>query len=122
MECVVELGRDDSCKRRHRPTFAAGSYLSQPTLNTTAAVGGLWDTGAGSIAIGGSALTLVGTLTINGNASTGIEMDAGAGALTINAPLVLSNSQQWINNSSATLTVNGKVSGNGSLTKLGLAR
>jgi autotransporter-associated beta strand protein len=60
----------------------------------------------------------VGT-TINGNAGTGIEMDSGAGALTINTPLVLQNNQQWINNSSNSLTVSSAVSGAGRLTKLG---
>ena len=56
---------------------------------------------------------------INSNTGTGIEVDAGAGPLTINAPLVLQNNQQWINNSASALTVNGDISGTGSLTKLG---
>ena len=81
--------------------FSAASYTSQPSLASTAAVGGIWDTGSGAVTIGGtSALTLFGT-TINGNAGTGIEVDAGAGPLTINAPLVLQNNQQWINNSAS---------------------
>ena len=99
--------------------FAAASYASQPALTSPAAAGGIWDTGGGAITIGGtSALTLFGT-TINSNPGTGIEVDAGAGPLTINAPLALQNNQQWINNSANALTINGAVSGSGSLTKLG---
>jgi autotransporter-associated beta strand protein len=63
-------------------------------------------------------LTLFGT-TINGNTGTGIEIDAGAGPITVNAPLVLQNNQQWTNSSASPLTVNGAISGNGSLTKIG---
>ena len=78
--------------------FSAAAYNSQPSLTSTAAVGGIWDIGAGNVTIGGtSALTLFGT-TINGNTGTGIELDVGAGPLTINAPLVLQNNQQWLNN------------------------
>ncbi len=99
--------------------FAAASYTSQPSLTTTANVGGIWDTGGGAITIGGnSALTLFGT-TINSNTGTGIEVDPGAGPLTVNAPLVLQNDQQWINNSLKSLTVNGNISATGSLTKIG---
>ena len=83
--------------------FSAASYNSQPSLSSTAALGGIWDTGGGAVTIGGtSALTLFGT-TINGNTGTGIEIDAGAGPLTINAPLVLQNNQQWLNNSAGAL-------------------
>jgi autotransporter-associated beta strand protein/T5SS/PEP-CTERM-associated repeat protein len=101
--------------------FNAGSYSaagSQPTLLFTANLGGLWDTGGGAITISGSALSLYGT-TINGNAGTGIELDATAGSLTLNAPLVLQNNQQWINNSLSPITVNGAVSGNSALTTSG---
>ncbi len=99
--------------------FPAGSYISQPSIISPASVGGIWDTGAGSVSIGGTnALTLFGT-TINDNPNTGIELDAGAGPLTINAPLILQNNQQWVNNSASLLTVNGPVSGAGSLTLLG---
>ena len=61
----------------------------------------------------------MGTNTINGNANTGIEVDSGAGGLTINAPLTLANSQWWINNSSNPLTVNGPIGGPGGLTTSG---
>jgi len=99
--------------------FPAGSYMSQPSIISPASVGGIWDTGADSVSIGGTnALTLFGT-TINDNPNTGIELDAGAGPLTINAPLILQNNQQWVNNSASLLTVNGPVSGAGSLTLLG---
>ena len=62
-------------------------------------------------------MTLYG-ITINGNTATGIEVDAGR-AVAINAPLVLQNSQQWIDNSANGLTVNGNISGSSGLTKSG---
>jgi autotransporter-associated beta strand protein len=84
--------------------FAGASYTSQPTLSSTAAVGGLWVTGAGAVTLGGSSLTIAG-ITINGNASTGIEMDGSAGGLSITAPLVLSANQTWLNNSANSLSL-----------------
>ncbi len=99
--------------------FSAASYTSQPSLSSTAGIGGIWDTGSGPITIGGTTLTIAGTNTINGNANTGIELDPGAGPLTINAPLVLANNQQWINNSASPLTVSGNISAAGSLTAIG---
>ncbi len=98
--------------------FNAASYNNQPSLSTPASVGGIWGTGGGTVTIDGNALALYGT-TINSNAGTGIELDSGGGSLTINAPLVLQNDQQWINNSGNPLTVNSDISGPGGLTKLG---
>ncbi len=63
-------------------------------------------------------MALFGT-TINSNTSVGIELDPGAGKLTINCPMFLPNSQQWINNSTSPFTLNGNVSGPGSLTLTG---
>ena len=98
---------------------ANATYGSQPMLTATAAVGGLWSTGSGAIAISGSALTLGGVV-INGGAAVGIEMDSGAGSLAIGAPLVLAGSQTWLNNSSNPLTVSGSVvNGGNSLTVAG---
>ena len=96
------------------------AYTNQPTLTATASVGGLWDTGSGAITVSGSALTLSGT-SINGSlAAEGIEMDPGAGALTISAPLTLGGAQQWLNNSGGLLTVSGAVNNGGnSLTVAG---
>lgn len=97
--------------------FAAGSYsepASTPTLTATSNLGGIWDTGAGAIAIGGSAITLYGA-TINGNAATGIELDATAGSLTVNVPLVATQNQTWINNSANALTLAGNVNDSASL-------
>jgi fibronectin-binding autotransporter adhesin len=99
--------------------FAGASYVSQPSLSTSAIIGGLWDTGAAAVTISGSALTLTGTDTINGNANTGIEADLAAGALTINAPLVLAHNQTWINNSVNPITVNGPLTGGYALTTSG---
>ncbi|MGO9108091.1 MAG: beta strand repeat-containing protein [Thermoguttaceae bacterium] len=97
--------------------FAAASYTSQPSLSTTAAIGGIWDTGSGAVTIGGTTLSIA-SATINGNAGTGIELDAGAGPLTINAPLDLTNAQTWISNSLNAITVNGNMVA-GSLTETG---
>jgi autotransporter-associated beta strand protein len=91
--------------------FGSASYIFQPNLSAAAAVGGIWDTGAGGLTIGGSTLTLQAAL-INGNYATGIEMDPGAGAVTITAPVALKGSQTWVNNAS-TLLVQGNVALNG---------
>ena len=99
--------------------FSSASYTSQPSLVSAASIGGVWDTGSGAVTIGGTnALTLFGT-TINSKTGTGIEIDASVGSLTINAPLVLQNNQQWINNSATPFTLNGGISGTGSLTTIG---
>ena len=98
--------------------FSGAAYAFQPSLTTTASVGGIWSTGSASLTISGSELALYGT-TINSKSGTGIEVDAGAGALNINAPLDLQNNQQWINNSVNSITVNGNVSGSGDLVKAG---
>jgi hypothetical protein len=101
--------------------FPAASYsatASTPTLSSPANLGGIWDTGAGAVTVAGSAITLFGTA-INGNVPIGIELDASAGPLAINAPLVVQNNQQWINNSLNSITVNGNISGTGNLTILG---
>src|SRR5262249_46881549 len=70
--------------------FNSASYLNGPSLTSTASVGGLWSTGTAAVTLSGSSLTLYG-LAISGNTATGIELDSGAGAMTINAPLVLQN-------------------------------
>jgi autotransporter-associated beta strand protein len=92
--------------------FNLGAYTYQPNLTAPASVGVLWNTGSGSLAITGSALT-INSATINGNASTGIEMDPGAGALTISSSLALGGSQTWLNNSSNVFTVAGNVANGG---------
>ena len=89
--------------------FKGASYSIEPSLTSTASVGGIWSTGGGSLVIGGATLTLFGA-TINGNNSTGIEVDTNGGPLTINAPLVLVTGQQWVNNSANALMVNGNIS------------
>jgi fibronectin-binding autotransporter adhesin len=102
--------------------FAAASYNAQPaTITTTASIGGIWDTGSAPLTVSGMYnLALFGT-TINSNSGTGIELDAGAGQLTVNTnlALILQNSQQWIDNSTNSITVNGIITGN-SLTYLGI--
>ena len=89
------------------------AYTYQPNLSSGTAVGGLWDTGSGSLTISGSTLTL-NSATITG-ANQGIEMDTGAGALTISAPLALGAAQTWLNNSSSPLAVSGNISNGGNL-------
>ncbi len=97
--------------------FAAGSYTAQPSLTSTAAIGGIWDMGTGAITISGTTLSIA-AATINSNLGTGIELDSGAGPLSINAPLVLTSAQTWINNSVSPITVNGNMAA-GSLTETG---
>ena len=67
--------------------FSSASYTYQPSLTSTASLGGIWDTGSGSLSISGSTLALYGT-TI-GSSGTGIQMDPGAGALSISSTLRL---------------------------------
>jgi hypothetical protein len=92
--------------------FGLGGYTYQPILTTTASIGALWNTGGGSMAITGTTLT-INSATVNGNADMGIEMDPGAGSLTISAPLNLAAPQTWLNNSTAPLTLAGNVANNG---------
>jgi autotransporter-associated beta strand protein len=92
--------------------FNLGAYAFQPNLTAAASVGALWNTGSGSLAIAGSTLTL-NSATINGNSSAGIEMDAGAGALTISSSLALGVPQMWLNNSSSPLTIAGNIANAG---------
>ena len=54
------------------------TYAYQPNLSSGTAVGGLWDTGSGTLTIGGSALT-INAATIGVNNTTGIEMDSWQG-------------------------------------------
>jgi fibronectin-binding autotransporter adhesin len=86
--------------------FPSASYSGQPTTDTPGdTVGAVWDNGAGSVTIGGTgALTITGT-TVNGNAATGVELDFGAGSLTINCPITMGANQQWISNSANAITV-----------------
>jgi autotransporter-associated beta strand protein len=88
--------------------FSFNSYNNQPNVTVATSVGGIWGTGAGAVTIGGSPLTL-NSATINNSTATGIEMDPGAGPLSINAPLVIGAAQTWLNNSSSPLAVNGNV-------------
>ncbi len=68
------------------------------------------------ISIGGLSLQINAT-SANGNvAGNGISLAAGAGAVTIAAPILLGGSQTWANNSTNSLTVSGSVTGTGSLT------
>jgi autotransporter-associated beta strand protein len=94
--------------------FSLSSYGFQPNLTATASIGSLLQTGGGAVTITGSALTINST-TIGTNASTGIEMDPGAGALTISSSLVLGGAQTWLNNSGSLLTVTGNIATAGNL-------
>lgn len=84
-------------------------YGYQPNVGEVNTIGGIWQTGGAAVNVtGGSPLTINGA-TINGNANTGIELDPGAGAVSISAPVVVGGSQQWLNNSSSALTFMGPV-------------
>ena len=96
--------------------FVNPSLYNYPPSITTAplTVGGLWETGAAPLTIGGAnVLTINGTVINNGSTITGIEMDSTAGALTINAPLALGAAQTWLNNSGSLLTVSNSVNKGG---------
>ena len=94
--------------------FNSASYTNMPnTGGSAASVGAVWDTGTAALTISNTSnagvLTLTGT-TVS-TTGIGIEVDSGAGALTIAAPLALGGPQTWLNNSSHTLTISGTVSG-----------
>ena len=94
-----------------------GSYgVNMPVLSSAGAAAGVWDTGSGTLTIGGSPLTIAGT-TINGSSVTeGIEMDAGAGNLTLSSSILLTTAQWWVNNSTVgTLTATGGTVNNNGL-------
>jgi len=69
------------------------------------------DTSAVTLNADGHSLTIA-------NAA-GITVNSGAGAVTLNAPVILGANQTWTNHSSNALTVGGVVSGAFSLTKSG---
>jgi autotransporter-associated beta strand protein len=87
--------------------FNLPSYSFQPNVGEPDTIGGAWNTGAGAVTITGSSILTIDGATINGNANTGIELDAGAGSMTVSAPIALGGSQQWLNNSGSALTVSG---------------
>jgi fibronectin-binding autotransporter adhesin len=83
---------------------AATPYKNQPGVSSSASVGGVWDTGSTTLTVSGASnLTLNGT-TIGANSGMGVEVDAGAGAMTVSASVTLGASQQWLNNSSNPFT------------------
>jgi autotransporter-associated beta strand protein len=94
--------------------YSNSGYTNQPSTDTPSdIVGAVWDNGSGSVTIGGAgALTITGTL-VGSNASTGVELDLGAGSLTINCPITMGANQQWINNSANPITVTSTINGNG---------
>ena len=63
--------------------FNSSTYTFQPVLTFVGSAAGIWDPGSGSVSIAGSQTFLLAGGTVNGNPSTGIEMDPGAGGLTI---------------------------------------
>ena len=94
-------------------------YTNLPSIDAVSlSVGGIYDTGSGTLAIGGSNALTINRTTINGNANTGIEMDPGAGALTIGVPVNMGEWQQWLNNSDSLLTVSGSIANGGFLLTL----
>ena len=101
--------------------LAAATLASNLTVNSVTF--GTGATAANPVTISGS-----GTLTINagvgGNpAGTGIVVQSGAAAVTINANVALAASQSWTNNSANTFTVGGGVNlGANTLTLAGTGR
>ena len=96
--------------------FNRSGYSFLPNVGETDVVGGIWDTGSGSLTIGGASNLALNGVLVNGNANTGIEMDAAAGPLTISAPTVPGNSQTWLNNSGSLLAISGNISNGNALT------
>ena len=89
-----------------------------PMVNGAAAANSLEFNNASGVTIGGT-----GTITLAAglntfNAGTGIVVDAGAGASTINANLSLPTSEQFVNNSANPLTLNGSIGATGTGTTL----
>jgi fibronectin-binding autotransporter adhesin len=101
--------------------FNGSGYLNQPsTSGGSESVGAVWEAAAsGSLSISGTCgLTFTGT-TLVGTVVTGIEMDSGAGGLSISAPLTVAGAQTWLANSANPLIVSGNVVGSKSLTTSG---
>ncbi len=99
-----------------------GTFTNQPTLGTSnATTQGLWVTGNGNTGVNGlttiggtGTLTITGDATLDGNANTGILLDgSGNNSLTINAPITLTNTTNFMVNNSGTLTVGGLSLSNG---------
>ncbi len=74
-------------------------YGFQPNVGELNTIGGIWQTGNAPLNITGTSTLMINGTTISGNASTGIELDPGAGSMSITAPVILGGSQQWFNNS-----------------------
>ena len=92
--------------------FTSPAYAFQPSLlSVSQSLAGIWDNGAGSLTIGSNspfALTLSGT-TVNGHLTTGLEVDSGAGSLTISAPVSIGAAKTWLNNSTNPVTISGNL-------------
>jgi fibronectin-binding autotransporter adhesin len=94
--------------------FNNSTYVgAQPTLSAPANLGGLWDTGSGSLSVNSNTLTLNGAAINGGTANTGIELDSGAGSLTIGSGITLGASQTWLDNSTKAFKITGPVNVNG---------
>jgi autotransporter-associated beta strand protein len=94
----------------------ATSYNNQPNVGEANSVGAIWQTGAASVNVTGASTLSISGATINppipAATPEGIEMDPGAGPLSISAPLVVgtgTGNQFWLNDSSSALTVSGPV-------------
>ena len=92
-----------------------GTYNYQPYLTSSGTAGAIWDVGSASLTISGtSGATLqLPAVTVNSNTNTAVEMDGGAGTLTINVPVVLNNgaaASYVYNNSSNPLIFSGGIS------------
>ncbi len=102
-------------------TANTATNLSNQSLGGPLAINSLTFTGAGTPNTAGVTIAAGNTLTINALASasgglgyaagTGIVVQSGSGANTINANVSLANSQTWTNNSANTLTIGGAISG-----------
>ena len=102
------------------PDFLTDVYFSTTNpvaQNLTNALGMSTTINSLNFTSGGGAVTISDTnsLTINGGSGTGITVQSGAAAPTLNIPIILgtANAQSWVNNSASLLTVSGSVYNSG---------
>ncbi|MDZ7619801.1 MAG: autotransporter-associated beta strand repeat-containing protein, partial [Patescibacteria group bacterium] len=80
--------------------FRSSSYVTQPSVGAARQV-------AGVVVAGTSAAFTLGGTSVLTLGQGGITVDAGAGILTISAPLTLGASQTWLTNGTGTATISG---------------
>ncbi|MFO1528314.1 MAG: autotransporter-associated beta strand repeat-containing protein [Kiritimatiellia bacterium] len=92
----------------------AGNQVNM-TLGSNMALNSITVNGVMSLPFNTNPVSVLSTggysLTLGSTTGSGITMNLGAGAVTLDPAIALGNAQTWTNNASSTLTVNGVVSG-----------